>query len=264
MAVTSRGLDALANRLTRGPWQWPLARSESGRRHLAAAGADSVVIEIIGPAGAGKSTLVARLEHLLRRQGTEVVAHRAIGFVDPDGRPESKVRRRANQALSLLSNPRLVLWCWRYGRSTLDSKTLVAMCVRARFAKRLRRRPGIHLLDEGPLRIAPVLFAHAQGRGPELLAFLPLPQLVVALTVDPDVPVERVQARPVGTISSAAALERLRSANRLHTSALETIQQTVPAIQLDTTRGEDHTAAARDWILSQLRRRPDADSGAGR
>jgi thymidylate kinase len=230
-------------------------------RHSRAGGTNSVIIEIVGPAGAGKSTLAANLERLLQQQGVEVVLHRAIGFVDPGGNAESKVSRRVNQARSVLSNPRLALWCWRHGGQALEPRALVAMCVRARFSARLRRRPGIHLLDEGPLRIAPVLSARAQARGPELFALLPLPDFVVALTVDPGVAIERVRARPVGRITEASVLERLRTVNRHHVSAFRAIQRLVPAVQLDTTDGSDHTAAVCEWILTQLQHRGH-DAGA--
>jgi hypothetical protein len=69
------------------------------------------------------------------------------------------------------------------------------MVAAARSLRKLEGVPGIHLVDEGPHKVAGADAPRLGDRTGGLLARLPEPDLIVACIVDPEVAAARVHAR---------------------------------------------------------------------
>ena len=154
-------------------------------------GRSDLVVEFMGMSGVGKSTLIKRTHELLTELGIE--AHRHLDRV--------RTPVRTGDAIRLLSDPTLARWTVSnrdYCR-TEPGRLFVRSLA---FLRSLHRTEGVHLVDEGPLKLGTTAVARVE-RAEVLVRHMPRPDVVVLVDCDPQ---ER--------------LARLRALNRLHTQGI--------------------------------------------
>lgn len=191
-----------------------------------------MIVEFFGPSCAGKTTLASRLATHYQEHGIEAARLHARR-----GRPAYTLRA---EFLRGLVHPKTAFWLIADPRTaaTSQSRTLIRT---AGFVHRTRSKQGLHLVDEGPLRIASALMQ--KSRRPDLLiGALPVPDAAVLVHCAPEVRLQRIHAvkrRGREARSDRTILEReerqVRDCLRL-AAAID-----VPVIEVDTTAGVDHT-----------------------
>lgn len=126
-----------------------------------------MIVEFIGTSGAGKSTLIRATFSELASRGSDVHRWNADG-----GRDVTRWKRNHNVSavLEAFQNVRLGSWCFRHAKSqgslsfVQNARQLRWMLGAARSSRKLRHIPGIHLLDEGPTKVAtPMRLAGSVG-----------------------------------------------------------------------------------------------------
>lgn len=154
-------------------------RSEPRRR---------IIIEFLGPSGAGKTTLISRTEDQFTN--TQRVMARNT--------PSTPWRQRLWLATMGLCHPGLLAFAaWKGGRRSLGLAADLAG--RTRRVRRVKG-PRIALIDEGPWH----LVTYARARGVELpTTRIPAPSAFVIVDLDPKLATDRA-ARRIGLSPSAA------------------------------------------------------------
>jgi thymidylate kinase len=218
-----------------------------------------MIVEFSGPAGVGKSTLLAGVLQELRRRGVASFGHDARGSRDVLGRNRSRLARKCDRLRAVLTEWRLALWCARRmvprrGVHRMRLPRALWLCQSSAFVRSLRKRYGVHLVDEGPYKLAPVELAKS-GYPPEsLLDLLPCPDLVVVLTADSAIAKARIRLRG-DSRTPDTAIDRWHA---WHRNSATLLAPYVPVLAVDTSHDTDPTATVADRIVQRLFGAPDA------
>lgn len=172
-----------------------------------------LVVEFIGPPGAGKTALAHRVIEQLEREGYRCFGH------STEGAPETIEKRSGGMASKLMTAGRFALSCLRYRRLAVDA-FLYTLAVRPRGLSSLRRffillsrfrfvrRVMVEgydflILDQGPIQNIWSIGTTGDSRPSDrhLLRVLQdvvdeLAPLVVLVEADPDLASDRIAARP--------------------------------------------------------------------
>ena len=205
-----------------------------------------MIVEFVGGSGAGKTTLILSVQRHLSELG--IICHPQETYL---GSYWKKPHFRAriwgwrDLGLAVLTQPRLAVWCFTQAPKLYTNVSFRTCYAQQRwllgasyYAKRFRLEPGVHLHDEGPLKVA----AAIAGRNPSsssleaLVAHVSLPDLLVALTVDPNVAAKRVRQRGDNRTPSET-IERW-AAN--HNKGVQVIAKWSPTFVADTSNDEDY------------------------
>lgn len=205
-----------------------------------------MIVEIFGPSCAGKTTLADRIAEYYGRHG--MPAQRV------HGRRGRRPRTLRADFLRGVAHPRMLLWLLADPRFAVTERG--RLIVRATgLVRRLQDQPGVHLVDEGPLRIASAVdLGHPQL----LIKALHAPDAAVLVHCDPVVRLQRIRAearRGAEQRSDAEIIdreERQVQACKMLAGALA-----APVIEVDTTDGIDRA----DEVIAQLDRLRCADPG---
>lgn len=159
-----------------------------------------MIVEFVGAPAAGKSTLARETYRKLSMISASL--HNGSGNFRLDGAPLPRGEVYLDRVLSPLVSPALALWCAVNARSKERFSDLLGLSRRARFVRRLRNIPRVHLINEGPFRQACTLRSrHPLAFGDFVFDHIPLPDLAVVVTVDPTVALERLRMRGEQTVS---------------------------------------------------------------
>jgi thymidylate kinase len=183
-----------------------------------------VIIEFAGPSCSGKSTLTRRLADEMREHG-----------VDPKRIVAWTTNRR--DRLGVVTNVNMLAWCLLNPHVVLrpEGRQLLGAVA---LTTRLRKQPGVVLLDEGPVKLHKRRAIRKTRADRLLWRALPAPDVLVIVTCDP-----------------AVRLERLRREGRTHALALSDEQvltdvtgdyfarrfaraRKVPLVEVDTSSGD--------------------------
>lgn len=200
-----------------------------------------MIVEFVGSSGAGKSTLVRMSFAELARRGVDVHRWNLDG-----GRDVLKSRRNfnCNGVLEAFARPRIARWCLQQLRPSpgvpLRShwRQLRWLLGAARSVRKLQQVPGIHLVDEGPSKVAAAYAGRLGEDVSGLFAALPNVDLTVACVVDPEVTVARVRSRDRGARTFDP--ERVRRWAINHRKGVGFIRERDPkVVMIDTSGGEE-------------------------
>jgi len=207
-----------------------------------------VIIEFSGLSCVGKSTLIRRLEHGLKREGI-------LPCVIQGDKTPSRL-----DVLRGLSNLRLAAWLLLNPNLAAKRKVLSVVRILAGgigLINRIRSDGGLVLLDEGPVKTHQRDRLHHTRFKTLLIRSLPVPDVLVIVTCDPKVRLKRL--RETGrTYARELSDEKLLSdADPTERAARSfALARNVPVIEVDTTSGDDQSAT----LLQRLR--PFYDSGS--
>jgi thymidylate kinase len=165
---------------------------------------DATVVELAGLPGSGKSTLAEALRRRLRDDGVPCTIDDS--GVSARARKEVRMLRRGGHALREIAvepdaSRRAIRELVRSGqRSRRDAAAVLAQWLAiADIASRGRRRPGVHLLEEGPVQTTWTALLRADRLRPEALwPCLPADahsDLVLFVDVRPEVAADRLTQR---------------------------------------------------------------------
>ena len=210
-----------------------------------------MLVEFIGPPGAGKTTLASLVAGDIRGRGALVNMVHVTGYENFAGANLSARQIRADQIRSLIGQPRLSLEAFKClvleGKGTASSWT-INMARRSWGSHRCRKLSGVTLLAEGPLS-ALCLIGCARRTDwsvEAVLNIISLPNIVISLRVSPEEAKRRIAERsahllgldPAGDFRATA--DYLRIAEQIET----TLSWSMPVIRINTDTGPP-TALAR-------------------
>lgn len=213
-----------------------------------------MVVEFVGAPGSGKSTLAAAVVAELRMRSVHARAHVGTGPVSVRGELLSRRRRRLRQFWGMLTNLPVVYWYFAHAHRR-SLKRLAQLCAALQFARELRPLGGFQVLDEGPFRILTPMIDDCAPPHTSVLRHVPLPDLAVVVTTDPDVAVARVRSRSPGRLlPTQASDEVVRGWHEAHHDSFRIMGRLAPVFAVDTTQGEpaSHARTIVDWVLSQV------------
>lgn len=201
---------------------------------------EGVIVEFVGVHGVGKSTAARAAAAAVRARGVDACSVKLTGYRAFDGTPWSKRRRQADRIVSLARQPALllaVLSCLaRDGRGEALG-WLVNLARRSQGVRRLHGKPGVAMLEEGPLA-AMCIAAAASNRLviKRIAGRVCLPDLAVSLTATPTIVAERLRStRPQWSGQDDGSVAEALSGYR---DALDRMIEVlpVPVLSFDTGR----------------------------
>jgi len=215
----------------------------------------SIVVELTGIPGAGKTTATDRLQREL--EGFGVAADQPVAPIGPDRR--WRVPTKATAAVNEIGrHPRdasrvLSAIARTHQRSRADAaKRALNLLAKQHLLRRARRRPGVHLVDEGPLHeLCALRYRATVDPDRAVLArALVLPDVVIAIETDPATAATRLEGRASrhSRVQRHADIERQLSRwQSLVTDEIEhwvgaglSTAATAPNLAEDLVGGSDH------------------------
>lgn len=173
-----------------------------------------LIVEIIGPTSAGKSTLarkiVARCHQMQKEDAFQPIAIK-IGY-----------QKGGNPARIILNDLGWIWLCLRHSGTLTQTATLLRQCIRRKdtlfmrlnlFRNYLRKQgqlisfrhakqsdQGIIVLDEGPIHATNNVFSHYDQPGAveqlqKVISAIQAPDFIVRISVDPNLMVKRANSR---------------------------------------------------------------------
>lgn len=208
-------------------------------------------IEFVGPSGAGKSKLLKDVYPRLKPYH-ETYMHTARGFADIHGNRRNSWQNSVDRLAALLENPRLAAWCLRNVADGAQASYFLSLCRRVRYMTHLESRAGIHLVNEGPRRALLVALPGARHEPEAVLDLIPKPELIICVTADPEISVQRLLHRggPAMRGQDTTSIQRTIEKQRVW---LERVTTGMPTVHVDTTNGQDHSPSVADDIMAFIK-----------
>ena len=209
-----------------------------------------LVVEVFGPSCAGKSTLIDGLARRMAADGADLLLHDA-------NRPGSRRAGRLHQ-LRGYTAPGFAAWCAvNPGRAASARGRKFALSLG--LSRALHGRPGVHVLDEGPMKRAATLVRGSTAPS-RLLAAIPQPGLAVLVTCDFDVRLARLRATGRDHARTLGDAElRARDELRAEGDRWVAEQLGVQLLRLDTTDGQDWSGHVARAIHERMQAAPPVD-----
>ena len=213
-----------------------------------------MIVEFVGPAASGKSTLRRRVEEALKEESLSVATIQAAP------RPQLRsLRGMTDQAISVLSQPALSAWSIRNIGDRRRQNRLLTTLRRSYNVRRALRRPGsdaeVIIIDEGPWRVAPRMLGEGVKREERLLHLLPWPDVFVFVTADVEDTIQRHYERGRGLAKRPHDFMRKSHTDQLR--GLETVLIHRPSIRVNTSQQREETVkSVVSFLLGNLRGGP--------
>jgi thymidylate kinase len=204
-----------------------------------------MIVEFLGPPCTGKTTLLKVVGQRLHAAGIEAEHHNA--------------RRKPPSPARALNDPRIAAWYVTNPRLARgNGGRLMLQAIAA--TRPLRGLSGVHMIDEGPMRIPWVL---DQSRLPKLLiSAIPRADLAVLVDCDPHERLRRVRAADRKYARTRSDKQILAGHNtHLVWGRRLTEFHGVPLFEVDTTDRSDCSDEVVDRILETLSRLGDTRHG---
>lgn len=199
-------------------------------------------------AGADKSTLIRSVAEELLRRDVATAHHSVEGWAyDAYGKVLTRRRRLTGSLVAAMRQPRLAAWCVLNllpGDQRFSLVRMAWLCRSARNMRRLRREPGVRLIDEGPMKVITPMIDRGVRRPDLVLRLIPAAALYVAVTVDADTSVARMNLRGNRHVPDC----EIRAWHLHHQNDAETAAVVGPVV-LVTTVAQAPTGAVVDCIL---------------
>lgn len=191
-----------------------------------------MIIELAGAPGAGKTTLVPHLVSALEGFGAQPVNLDSDEYLNKPPTLKKDFLRAAarNPLLAFRLRPLM----------TKSTTPVLRIAIRDRQARLLRHRPGLWLVDEGPLHRLLYMAAFSGWNG-DIRCFarrIAKPDVVVFLSVDPADAVERCRTRQDGhimrSVSESDAAKAVIRYERLARALLDTMGVAIVEVEAST------------------------------
>lgn len=212
-----------------------------------------MLVEFVGCDGSGKTTLMYGVQAELQSRGIAAECVTSyLGFDEARGELTG-TQKGVDFLCCAVGQPRLVLYYllrvprepFLPGRAWSQHFRRMYWLLRgARCSAELRRRSGLYLFDEGPTRTVARIIGRNGERCHGLLKVMPVPDVIVGVTVEPDVAVRRVRDRRPNEISREVIIDRAVT----DTAGLQAMPLAAPTFLADTTQGQDFSIAITDMI----------------
>lgn len=200
-----------------------------------------MLVEFLGPPGAGKTTLASLVAKDFRAQGVQLNMVHMTGYENFAGVHLSDRQIRADQIGSLIVQPRLGLEAFkclvREGRGTASSWT-INMARRSWGSHRCRKLGGVTLLAEGPLSALCLIGCarRTDWNFEAVLDIISLPDVVISLHVVPEEASRRVAERNAHRFGPDPARDFRDTADylRIAEQVETTLSWSIPVVRIDT------------------------------